>query len=78
MSLYGERLGALHIVCDDEVIKKKVQSQLNYLIKQEYSSPPIHGAKIAVKMLRDEHFRNLWFNELNQADTRLKQTRKLL
>jgi len=26
MSLYGERVGALHIVCDDEVIKKKVQS----------------------------------------------------
>ena len=24
MSLYGERLGALHIVCDNEVIKKKV------------------------------------------------------
>ena len=33
MSLYGERLGALHIVCDNTEIKKKVQSQLNYLIK---------------------------------------------
>jgi len=65
MGLLGERLGALHIICNNEAIKRDVQSQINYLIKKEYSSPPIHGAKVANKILTDENYRNLWLDELD-------------
>lgn len=46
MGLYGERVGALHVVCKDAEAAKNVTSQIKVMVRQNYSSPPIHGAKI--------------------------------
>lgn len=51
MGLYGERVGALHIVCQSQQVATKVQSQLCLIIRPNYSNPPLHGARIACKIL---------------------------
>jgi aromatic-amino-acid transaminase len=46
MGLYGERTGALHIVCNNKEEASRVLSQIKILIRTNYSSPPKHGARI--------------------------------
>ena len=51
MGLYGERVGALHVVSENKETADKVLSQLKQVIRANYSSPPIHGARIAERVL---------------------------
>ena len=53
MGLYGERVGALHVVCQDKETSTRVLSQLKQIIRANISSPPIHGARIAERVLSD-------------------------
>jgi aspartate/tyrosine/aromatic aminotransferase len=53
MGLYGERCGALHIVCKNADIATKVRSQVKIVIRSNYSNPPKHGARIAALVLND-------------------------
>ena len=57
MGLYGERTGALHIVCKDKPAADIVLSQVKIVIRSNYSSPPIHGARIAGKILTNTGYR---------------------
>lgn len=60
MGLYGERTGALHIVCNNKEDAGRVMSQVKILIRTNYSSPPRHGARIAAKLLNDVELRKQW------------------
>ena len=42
-SLYGERVGALSVLCQDKEEAGRVLSQLKIVIRTNYSNPPIHG-----------------------------------
>jgi aspartate/tyrosine/aromatic aminotransferase len=44
--LYGERVGALHVVSVNKETSTKVKSQLSVLSRSEISNPPTHGARI--------------------------------
>lgn len=44
--LYGQRVGALHIVTEGAEETKAVMSQLKIIIRPMYSTPPIHGARL--------------------------------
>lgn len=44
--LYGERVGALHIVAPDKSTGDRVKSQLSVLQRSEISNPPSHGARL--------------------------------
>jgi len=44
--LYGERIGALHIVTTSKDVATKTLSQLKLIIRAMYSNPPLHGARI--------------------------------
>ena len=57
MGLYGERTGALHVVCNDKEDADKVLSQVKRLIRVNYSSPPKHGARIAGLILSNTEMR---------------------
>lgn len=57
MGLYGERCGALHIVCKNADIASKVRSQVKIVIRSNYSNPPKHGARIAALVLGDLNLR---------------------
>lgn len=78
MGLYGERTGALHVVCGNTKTAGKVLSQLKIIIRTNYSSPPAHGARIASLVLNDVSLRNQWLSELVNVTQRMTKMRELL
>jgi len=50
-SLYGERVGALSVVCASKEEATRVLSQLKIAIRTNYSNPPTHGAQIVATVL---------------------------
>lgn len=79
MGLYGERIGALHIVAESKDTSDKVLSQLKVIIRKKYSSPPLHGALIAQTILNDQKLFNSWRDELqNIVASRIIDMRKAL
>src|SRR5699024_3704826 len=43
-SLYGERVGALTLVTENQATAQKVLSQIKTTVRTNYSNPPTHGA----------------------------------
>ncbi|KAG2302709.1 hypothetical protein Bca4012_061036 [Brassica carinata] len=78
MGLYGERIGALTIVCTSEDVAKKVKSQLLLVVRPMYLSPPIHGASIVTTILKKSDMYNDWTVELKGMANRILSMRKQL
>ncbi len=76
--LYGERVGALHIVTANADEAKRVLSQVKIVIRTNYSNPPTFGAAIVAQVLGDPAQRELWEQELGHMRTRIKQLRSQL
>ncbi|KAF2566237.1 hypothetical protein F2Q68_00027360 [Brassica cretica] len=53
MGLYGERIGALTIVCTSQDVARKIHSQVLLVVRPMYLSPPIHGASIVTTILKN-------------------------
>ena len=77
-SLYGERVGALSVVCSTKEEAAKVLSQLKIMVRTNYSNPPIHGAAIVAQVLGTPELRALWEKELGEMRTRIKAMRSKL
>ena len=75
LSLYGERVGALSLVCVDADEAARVLSQVKIVIRTNYSNPPTHGAKLAAGVLTDPELRGLWVDELGGMRDRIKAMR---
>ncbi|XP_050218888.1 aspartate aminotransferase, cytoplasmic [Mercurialis annua] len=78
MGLYGERVGALSIVCKTADVASRVESQLKLVIRPMYSSPPIHGASIVAAVLKDSDMFNEWTVELKAMADRIISMRQKL
>ena len=78
MGLYGERVGALSIVCKSADVASKVESQLKLVIRPMYSNPPIHGATIVAAVLKDSDLFNEWTIELKEMADRIISMRQQL
>ncbi|OMO87981.1 Aspartate/other aminotransferase [Corchorus capsularis] len=78
MGLYGERVGALSIVCKAADVASRVESQLKLVIRPMYSNPPIHGASIAATILKNSDMYNEWKVELKAMADRIISMRKQL
>ncbi|KAL1823879.1 hypothetical protein ACET3Z_010657 [Daucus carota] len=78
MGLYGERVGALSIVCKTADVASKVESQLKLVIRPMYSSPPLHGASIVAAILKDGDLYNEWTLELKAMADRIISMRQEL
>jgi aspartate aminotransferase len=76
--LYGERVGAFSIVCADAEEKKRVDSQVKILVRPLYSNPPIHGARIASKVLNSPNLYKQWLGEVKGMADRIINMRALL
>ena len=70
-SLYSERTGALFIVTANHIAKAKVDSQLLRIIRNLYSNPPAHGARIVSTILSDLELETQWRQELNAMRHRI-------
>ena len=77
-SLYGERVGALSVVCTTREEADRVLSQLKIVIRTNYSNPPIHGGTIVATVLNSPELRALWEKELAGMSVRIKATRQEL
>ena len=77
-SLYGERVGALSVVCATQDEAARVLSQLKITIRTNYSNPPTHGAQVVATVLDTPALRTQWEEELAGMRQRIKQMRALL
>ena len=77
-SLYGERVGALSVVCASKEEMTRVLSQLKIVIRTNYSNPPTHGAQIVATVLTTPVLRAMWEEELAGMRVRIKEMRALL
>jgi aromatic-amino-acid transaminase len=75
LSLYGERVGALSVLCATKDDAARVLSQLKIMIRTNYSSPPTHGGQVAATILNTPELRALWEKELATMRSRIKQMR---
>lgn len=76
--LYGERIGALHIVTSDKPTAEKVLSQVLLEVRPMYSNPPLHGALIVQKVLSDPTLTENWKTELREVSQRIISMRNAL
>ena len=76
--LYGERTGALSLVCKTAEEGKAVTSQLKIIIRPMYSNPPLHGARIVDSVLRDGELNTLWHREVKGMADRIHGMRTSL
>jgi len=77
-SLYGERVGALSVVCASPDEAARVLSQLKIVVRTNYSTPPIHGAQIVATVLGTPALRAIWEEELAGMRQRIKAMRAAL
>ena len=77
-SLYGERVGALSVLCSSKDDATRVLSQLKIVIRTNYSNPPTHGAQVVATVLTTPALRAMWEEELAGMRVRIKQMRTAL
>jgi aromatic-amino-acid transaminase len=77
-SLYGERVGALSVVCASKEEADRVLSQMKRVIRTNYSNPPTHGAQVVALVLTTPALRTMWETELTAMRVRIKQMRQEL
>lgn len=77
-SLYGERVGALSVVCESKEEASRVLSQLKIVIRTNYSNPPTHGAQVVATVLTTPALRAQWEGELAGMRNRIKAMRAKL
>ncbi len=77
-SLYGERCGALSVVCPDAAEAELVLGQLRATVRKNYSSPPTHGGQIVARVLQTPSLRAQWQAELDAMRDRIHAMRRRL
>ncbi len=77
-SLYGERVGALYIVSENQTTAQHVTSRVKQLIRTNYSNPPIHGAGIVRYILNTAAAKTKWMGELQEMRQRISEMRQRL
>lgn len=74
-SLYGERCGGLHVICEDAAAADRVLGQLTGSVRANYSNPPTHGAKIVTRVLSTPELKASWEQELAAMCERIARMR---
>ncbi|MFS2034587.1 amino acid aminotransferase [Polaromonas sp. CT11-55] len=77
-SLYGERVGALSVLCESKEEADRVLSQLKLVIRTNYSNPQIHGGMVVAMVLNTPALRAQWEQELAEMRVRIKAMRQKL
>jgi len=76
--LYGERVGALHVVAPGNLSTQGVRGHLMALARAEYSNPPRFGACIVETVLGDKVLRSQWETDLETMSSRIQKMRGAL
>ena len=78
MSLYGERAGALSVVCPSAAEAALVLGQMKATVRRNYSSPPIHAGMVVAKVLSDPALRASWEADVAAMRERIISMRRAL
>ena len=78
MSLYGERCGGLSVVCPDAEQAARVLGQMKFMIRRNYSNPPMHGGQVVAKVLTTPELRAMWEAEVKDMRERIQSMRRQL
>jgi aromatic-amino-acid transaminase len=78
MSVYGERAGALSVVCASRAEAELVQGQMQVVVRRNYSSPGIHAAGIVSRVLSDPALRSAWEADVSAMRERINSMRRSL
>jgi aspartate/tyrosine/aromatic aminotransferase len=76
--LYGERIGSFSVCCGSTSNRDAVLSQLDILIRNLYSNPPLQGMRIVKTVLQDPALRALWQEDMTLMSTRINDMRLAL
>lgn len=76
--LYGERVGALHLVVPRHLSPQGAQSELMSIARSEYSNPPRFGTSIVQTVLGSPRLRDQWQADLNTMSARIMVMRRAL
>lgn len=76
--LYGERVGALHVISPTKETAERVKSQLSVLQRSEISNPPSHGARLVSLILNNEELFEEWKQDIAVMAGRIKEMRNEL
>jgi aromatic-amino-acid transaminase len=77
-SLYAERVGGLSVICEDAAAADRVLGQLASAVRSNYSSPPLHGARIVSAVLNTPALRRQWEEELSAMCRRIARMRQTI
>ena len=75
LSLYGERVGGLSVVCPTTDEALRVFGQLNAMVRRIYSSPPSHGGHVVDIVMNDDALHEQWVGEVYAMRDRIKAMR---
>ena len=78
MSVYGERAGALSVVCASAAEAERVLGQLKATVRRNYSSPALHAAGIVSRVLTDAALRGAWEADVAAMRGRILAMRRSL
>jgi len=78
MSVYGERAGALSVVCASRDEAELVLGQMKATVRRNYSSPAIHAAGIISRVLGDPKLRVAWEADVAAMRERILAMRRSL
>lgn len=78
LSLYGERMGGLSVVCPSREEADLVFGQLKAGVRRIYSSPPTHGAWVTADVMNDETLYAAWVAEVAEMRDRIRLMREKL
>ncbi|KEY74650.1 hypothetical protein S7711_08417 [Stachybotrys chartarum IBT 7711] len=76
--LYGERVGAFHLILPSHISPAGPQSQLHRLVRAEISNCPLFGCRIVHTVLSNPELRAMWQQDLKTMSSRIKGMRSLL
>jgi len=78
MSVYGERAGALSVVCADADEAALVLGQMKATVRRNYSSPGVHAAGIVATVLGTPELRSAWEADVAAMRERILAMRRRL
>ncbi|MFM2482511.1 aromatic amino acid transaminase [Celerinatantimonas sp. YJH-8] len=77
-SLYGQRVGGLSVVCENQENQARVLGQLKAAVRRNYSTPPLFGAQIVSEVLNSQELKTIWHQEVQTMNQRIRQMRHTL
>lgn len=75
--LYGERVGAFIAFDKSKKNLTFLDQNARKIIRCNYSTPPLHGARIVKTILKSNELSQLWRSELKEMRIRIKNLRQL-